>query len=643
MSNLPRQNNMPTYGGKLELDAVVVNNVSKSFGTRRALTDVSFTVSRGELFGVVGPDGAGKTTLFNVVSGILKPSGGSVAIASQNRPRVGYVTQSSSMVDELTVTENVIYSAMLQGIDRRSAADKSKSLLDEIGLRSFHNRLAGQLSGGMKQKLALCCALVSRPDILLLDEPSTGLDPIARRELWQRFTAIAESGVPIVIGTPDFDEAEMCTRIAFLHTGKILKIGTAEDLRGAVPVKRLVLHSPDLDRVDQLLHSIHEQRSPVLDVVRFGDRIDVLTEQTADEQWLKNLLSANDLGNVSVTSSSPRLENAYSTLSAGTVPLPMPEIRSATPWQSVGALIKIENVSKSFADFQSVKNLNLHIEQGEVFGLLGANGAGKTTTLRMLCGLIRPTRGQFTVFGFSPYEHNKRMRSMVGYVNQQFALYDDLTVEENISYTARTFRLSGTTLRENVDWAIRALALEDVRLEPARVLSRGVKQRVALAAAISHRPRALLLDEPTAGTDPEARRRIWRLIRILTKEGATILVTTHYLEEAEFCNRVGLLVDGTLIACDTPENIKATTSGLVLEVHCVELDEAMRIASKLVPATNALRLPDRLRIIVADERAEHSLRKALSEARELSINRVDMSLEEAFIVRSRQARGAVPV
>ena len=243
------------------------------------------------------------------------------------------------------------------------------------------------------------------------------------------------------------------------------------------------------------------------------------------------------------------------------------------------------------------------------------------------------------MFGFSPHAHTKRMRSMIGYMNQQFSLYDDLTVEENIKYTARAFRLEGDELRTNVEWALRAMDLLSVRREFAGVLSRGIKQRVALAAAISHRPRALLLDEPTAGTDPEARRRIWRLIRMLTEEGTTVLVTTHHLDEAEFCRRIGLLVDGTLIACGAPEDIKSSTNGYVLELHCKNLDEAIALAKDVVVPANMIRLPDRARFIIGNPQAESSLRAILATQADIILERAPISLEESFILRAQQARG----
>ena len=632
---------MQTHGLESAVNGVVVREVCKSFGSHNVLKDVGFSAGNGELFGVIGPDGSGKTTLFNIISGIMPASSGGVVIpTTRTFPCVGYVTQQNSSVDELTVFENVIYSALLQNIDRLTAAEHARSLLDRMDLLRFRDRLAGQLSGGMKQKLALCCALVSHPDVLLLDEPSTGLDPLARRELWQSFVAIAQEGVPILVATPDFAEAEMCDRVLFLHKGKILKCDTPENLRGIVPVERIVIRSSELDNVDQFLQNIHLQQSPILEVVRFGDRIDMLVKPDHDHLWLKSTLASAGFDGVSITPSYPTLENVYSVLTVGDTKSPILKSTADPIADSRGTAIDLNNISKSFGPFLAIRNLTVSVEQAEVFGLLGANGAGKTTTLRMLCGLIRPTEGQITVFGMSPHEHSKRMRSQIGYVNQQFSLYNDLTVEENIEYTARTFRLAGHTLRDNVDWAIGALDLDSVRTTMARSLSRGWKQRVALATAISHRPRALLLDEPTAGTDPEARRRIWRLIRMLTQEGITVLVTTHHLEEAEFCNRIGLLVDGTLIASGTPEKIKTTTAGFVLEVRCADLGAAVEMAVQLVPAEHVLRLPDRLRILfhLGDEGAESLVKRKLAYVAELSLERAAMSLEEAFILRVEEAR-----
>lgn len=642
MSSLQKDDAMATNAHQPDTKALVLSNLGKSFKHAQALTNVSFSVRRGELFGVLGPDGAGKTTLFNIISGIMSASAGSINIASDRKhPRIGYVTQQSSTVDELTVMENTVYSAMLANIDRIAAVAAGTSLLKQMDLLQFKDRLAGQLSGGMKQKLALCCALIIQPDLLLLDEPSTGLDPIARRDLWQRFVGITQTGVSMLVATPDFDEAEMCDRVVFLHNGAIMKCDTPANLRDGASIARMIVRGANLDRLDELLRGLQDNKSPILDVVRFGNHIDVLTKQGLDPQWLSTTLSSAGFSEASVESSYPSLENAYSMLTAGTMDPPA-AIVSGSPISALqGDMIQVQDVSKSFGGFRAIKNLSLSIEQAEVFGLLGANGAGKTTTLRLLCGLLEPTNGQIVVSGMSPHEHSKRLRSLIGYVNQQFSLYDDLTVEENIAYTARAFRLSKGVLRDNVNWAIKALDLDAVRTSPARRLSRGVKQRVALAAAISHKPLALLLDEPTAGTDPEARRRIWRLIRTLTQEGTTVLVTTHHLEEAEFCNRIGLLVDGTLIASGTPDNIKRTTGGSVLEVRSPDLQAAVELVGQVIEPRHILRLPDKLRILFDDHDGDlqTALRSKLAGTNGHMIQSADLTLEEAFILRCEQTRG----
>jgi ABC-2 type transport system ATP-binding protein len=624
--------------------SVVVASLSKQFAGVTALDDVSFSVQSGELVGVVGPDGAGKTTLFNLISGILNPSQGSIQIAGgSRRARVGYVTQRSSLIDELDCVENIMYSAMLQGVDRRIAEERATNLLKSVGLLAFKTRAAGKLSGGMKQKLALCCALAGEPDVLLLDEPSTGLDPIARRELWWQFGAISDSGVPIIVATPDFDEGELCKRVVFLQTGKVLRIASPQNLREGVAAKRSVIRGARLEVVDEFLNSLWNSQSPIIDVLRLGDSIEVLINQATDDQWLAMQLQSAGFQDCQLEHAQPTLENAYCILSENQGAPPVPEVKAEKHVLGSRDAIRIANVSKRFGDFTAVNNLSLQVHEGEIFGLLGANGAGKTTTIRLLCGLLSPSAGELSVLGFTPDARNKGMRSMIGYVNQQFSLYDELSVEENVAYTARTFSLPKAALREGISSAVLALGLMDVRSLPVKVLSRGMKQRVALAAALSHRPRLLLLDEPTAGTNPEARRRIWRLIRLLSDQGVTVIVTTHHFEEAEFCNRIGLIVSGNLIACDSPLNLKTNTPGSVIEVRGRNFDAVLKIALEVVPAGNIARVNDVLRIICPDDASDNEVRARLSGRQDCTFVAAGKSLEEAFILRAQRAMEAVAV
>jgi ABC-2 type transport system ATP-binding protein len=631
--------------------ALAVSNLSKSFKSNVVLSGISFTIQPGELFGVVGPDGAGKSTLFNMLAGIMPPSSGTIE-TNPSRSVIGYVTQRFSFSEDLSVRENINYAASLQRLDPGSIAARADELLQQVNLHKFQDRLAGQLSGGMKQKLALCCAIVTKPQILLLDEPSTGLDPIARRELWHLFVSIAHSGVATLVATPDFVEAELCSRIAFLDQGKLLKVDTPEHLRAATPVQRLLVRSGDLDEIDNLLHARRANEPAILDVVRFGDRIDVLAEKNWDQAQLQAFLAKAGFADAEVSARKLTLENAYSFSRKQSTPPPVVEPPS---FASMGkqkdsaakgaskvsaAAIEVDKVTKQFGQFTAVHDLTLRVEKGEVFGLLGANGAGKTTTIRMLCGLTRATRGQITVSGLKPADAGKSLRSLIGYMNQQFSLYDDLSVQENIEYIVRAYGLTGGVLRDCVDWSIRALDLESVRSMATRRLSRGWKQRVALAAAIAHQPQILLLDEPTAGTDPEARRRIWRLIRQLTQLGVTVLVTTHYLEEAQFCTKIGLLVDGTLIADGTPDEIKNVSGSFGARIFCDDLETAFNVLADQMDAWRLVKLPGHLRVICSKGEELPAIRQILASAGiDATVDQSRLALEEAFIVRVQAARG----
>ncbi|MEJ7608544.1 MAG: ATP-binding cassette domain-containing protein [Bryobacteraceae bacterium] len=541
--------------------AVEVRGLKKSYGPVEAVCGIDLDVREGEIFGLIGPDGAGKTSVFQILGGVMQAGEGEASMlgkpAREAREYVGYLTQTFSLYQDLSVNENLRYVGELRRVPRAQVHERGMKYLQMFGMERFTDRLAGKLSGGMKQKLALSCALIAEPKILLLDEPTTGVDPISRREFWQALADLSGSGMTVVVATPYLDEAERCHRVALMHNGLIQQTGTPAELRGSLGLHRLELRTNDLQGAEALLNeSALKKTEGIHDAQRFGDRLDVMVEDAeAGEQRVRELVpDITDLRR-----SEPTLENTFVSILrnlGGTIPeASFPGTRPARTKRDDIA-IGASDLTKRFGDFEAVKHVNIAVKYGEIYGLLGANGAGKTTTIKMLCGLSSPTSGETQLVGAKGRLRSSKVRCQVGYMSQKFSLYDELTIDENLRFFAGVYGVPLEEFDKKKAWVLQFAGLEGKADQVTGSLPGGWKQRVAFGSAIMHEPAVLFLDEPTSGVDPLARRGFWRMINWLADRGAAILVTTHYLEEAEQCNRLGFMVAGELVEEGSPGEVK---------------------------------------------------------------------------------------
>jgi len=634
--------------------AIDLRALSKRYGKLEAVRGITFEVSPGEMFGLIGPDGAGKTSTFQILAGVMEATAGSAKIlgrpARDMRSQTGYLTQDFSLYPDLTVAENIRYSGDLRLIPPDEIASRSLQYLQMFDMDRFADRLAGQLSGGMKQKLALVCALVPQPKVLLLDEPTTGVDPVSRREFWDALAHLTAEGLTILVATPYMDEAERCHRIAFMHLGEILQIGTPTELCASLGAKRIELRTADLRKAEEVLSGVSGSDKDIIDVERFGDRLDLLVrDPDKEQQWVSEKLKGAGLSVDEMRVDEPTLDNIFVaklralSQKADTAEFPAKQDhRSVRGQVAVGA----KNLVKVFKSFTAVKNVSLDIRNGEVYGLLGANGAGKTTTIRMLCGLLELTSGTMELGGTGGNLRTEAVRKRIGYMSQKFSLYEDLTIRENLDFFSGVYGVPDQDREEKIRWVLSFSGLEGKEDQITGSLPGGWKQRVAFGAAIMHEPDILFLDEPTSGVDPLARRAFWTMINRLADGGAAILVTTHYLEEAEQCNRLGMMVAGELVAEGTPTGIKSQQTGHVLEfILDPRQDQPQRAADLLKSKSESWRVSlfgERLHIITDDDPG-NSINETTKRLEEnglhvTSAREIPLSLEDVFISIVEKAR-----
>ena len=627
---------------------VETRGLAKSYGSLKALDEISFQVQPGEIFGLIGADGAGKTTAFRIMGGVLSPSGGEIRVLGRTpreaRPRVGYLTQPFSLYQDLSVDENLDYAGGLREVGAEDFAARRERYFKLFDLNRFTTRLAGRLSGGMKQKLALTSALIADPALLLLDEPTTGVDPVTRRDFWDALTSLATVGMSIIVATPYLDEAERCHRVALMERGKIYDIDTPARFRSKMGLTRLEVEIEPLARAEGVLAS----SSQVEDVQRFGDRLDVMAPnpETAEAD-LRQRAEANGLQVKEIRRSQPTLENAFvgqlrKMRGAHAVPaFPNP----SPPVTRHDVVIGAKDLNKRFGSFQAVKNFQLEIRNGEIYGLLGANGAGKTTSIKIMCGLIDPTSGSVTLLGRSKGLRSAAVRSRIGYMSQKFTLYDDLTIGENLDFYARLYGVDESVREERKKWVLETAELSGEAGMLTVSLPGGWKQRVAFGAAVMHEPEAIFLDEPTSGVDPLARRAMWRMINELADRGAGILVVTHYLEEAEQCNRLGFMVAGEIIAAGSPSEVKANMKGSLSEIETDQPERALTTLKKKFGASRVSLFGDKLHIVAENDEQQKEAAAELEAAgvKVVAWNPARFSLEDVFISLIESCRAAIPL
>ena len=495
---------------------IEVNNISKSYGKVKALQDVSFSVGKGEVFGLIGPDGAGKTSMFRILCTLLLADEGTATVdgfdvvkqMTDIRKRVGYMPGRFSLYQDLTVEENLKFFATLFGTTVDEGYDSIKAIYSQI--ERFKDRKAGALSGGMKQKLALSCALVHQPSVLFLDEPTTGVDPVSRKEFWEMLSMLKERNITIVASTPYLDEVRQCERVAFLSEGKVMGIDTPEIILDRF---KDIFNPPGITRKQEDSKTVDKA---AIKRVQCQACLSIAEREQARPNWSRQK-----------------------------------EDESKSEY-----VIEVEHLVKAFGDFHAVDDISFSVKRGEIFGFLGANGAGKTTAMHMLTGLNQPTSGTGRVAGFDIRTEHEQIKKHIGYMSQRFSLYEDLTVAENIRLFAGIYGMQKDEIARKTDELLKQLKFEEHKNDLVGSLPLGWKQKLAFSVSIFHEPAIVFLDEPTGGVDPATRRQFWELIYDAAYRGITVFVTTHYMDEAEYCDRISIMVDGKISAIGTPEELK---------------------------------------------------------------------------------------
>ncbi|BAZ02405.1 ABC transporter-related protein [Tolypothrix tenuis PCC 7101] len=633
---------------------IEVEALQKRYGKLVAVKGIDFAVKQGEIFGLIGPDGAGKTTTFHILGGVMEASAGNIQILGKPprdaRLSIGYLTQQFSLYLDLSIDENLRYSAGLREVPENVFVQRRHKYLRLMSLEKFGDRLAGRLSGGMKQKLALCCALISQPEILLLDEPTTGVDPVSRREFWDVLAAIAAEGVTVVVATPYLDEAERCDRIALMYEGEIQQVGTLSQLRESLGLQRLEVRTNHIEAAEKVLHEAsNNTQTSIVDIQTFGDRLDVLAKDIVTAQAaVEKIFTQNKLQLDNIQAADATLENVFVTRlrASGNDPefLPFPRTKKGTGDWGLGigdrvnnfasVAIGANNLRKVFGDFVAVKGVDLEIRYGEIYGLLGANGAGKTTTIKILCGLLEPTSGNITLAGQTQNLRSSALRQRIGYMSQKFTLYDDLTIIQNLEFYCGVYGVPRRLRRRKIDWVLATCGLVGRENMLTGQLPGGWKQRVAFGASVMHEPEILFLDEPTSGVDPLARRQFWRLINEFARSGTAILVTTHYLEEAEQCNRMGFMVAGEVVVQGSPSEIKAAQPGQLIEIVTDKTQTASNLLKTQLAAWRVSIFGDRLHLVLDYPDSEIPHIRSTLENNSINIHSlrsIPFSLEDAFI------------
>ena len=563
-----------TNHGAFSGAAIAAEGLSRRFQALAAVEDLDLTVFPGEIVGLIGPDGAGKTTALRMLSGILPATNGEARVAGHSvttnpaavKEHIAYMGQRFALYEDLTVAENIRFYADLYGVPKASLNQRMAELLDFSAMGAFQKRRAGALSGGMKQKLQLVCALIHTPEVLLLDEPTNGVDPVSRRDFWRILGQLRNEKVAILITTSHLDEADSCDRVYLLDHGRLTASGTPAELRAAMAGKILILKNAEPLALRRLL-----REKTGLDALPFGDNLHILShDEPSDRQRLERALAEAGIDG-EITIGVPAMEDVFISLatspthSGGNAGEDYNDASTslADGRQEIGTnrpssqpVVEVKDLTRRFGKFVAVDHISLSVIPGEIFGFLGPNGAGKSTTIRMLCGLLQPSDGQGQVAGFDLRRDPEAIKRRIGYMSQKFSLYDDLTVAENIDFYGGIYGLAGNRLNERRDWAMLMAGLAGRGDDFTRLLPGGIKQRLALACAILHDPPVVFLDEPTSGVDPVSRRRFWSLIHHMAENGKTIFVSTHYMDEAEYCGRLALISDGKMIAHGSPSALK---------------------------------------------------------------------------------------
>lgn len=653
---------------------IEAKGLTRHYKTLEAVRGIELAVRRGEIFGIVGPDGAGKTTTIQMLTGILTPTAGEIHVAGVDVARqagrlggkIGYMSEGFTLYGTLSVEENLDFFADLYGVPNAIRRERKERLLHFSRMEGARHRRAENLSGGMKKKLALACALMYSPQVLFLDEPTTGVDPVSRRDFWKILHDWMEASesLTIFVSTPYMDEAERFDRVALMHQGQFIAVDRPQALKGRLQGEMLDLKAEPQATALQVLKATQG----VSHVQVFGERLHLLLatgngqEPSVD---LGAILAAADVALLDQRRTQPTLEDVFvasiqsveqtedgtseTTGSDGhpsnaspPVAMPVPSrVEASHPESAVSPTpdyaVTVAELTKRFGSFTAVDRISFTVRSGEIFGFLGPNGSGKTTTIRMLTGLLPPTSGRGTVAGYDILREQGRIKPEIGYMSQKFSLYPDLTVGENIDLYAGLYNVPRRRRAERKAWVLDMAGLRGKERLLTRDLSGGWKQRLALGCSVMHQPRILFLDEPTSGVDPISRREFWDLIFELSAQGVTIFVTTHYMDEADHCHTLALLYYGQIIALDSPRAMKANMkAGQVLEVEVPNALQAASVVAHSPHVQSAAAYGDKLHVLVwgeADEAVE-PLSRTLADAdlRPGRVERIEFSLEDLFVI-----------
>ena len=546
-------------------DALVdLDRVKKVFphSEKAALEEMTAQMMPGKVTGLVGPDGSGKTTLLRLMAGLMHVTSGTIKIkdldpindTSELRKIIGYMPQKFGLYDDLSVQENLNLHADLHDVTGHEREEEFQHLLKLTDLTGFTDRMAGKLSGGMKQKLGLACALLGRPKLLLLDEPGVGVDPISRRELWKMVRELVSQDITVVWSTAFLEEAELCDDVLLLSEGRLLFNGPPNEMTSRLKGRCFQLREIAGSRREVLTRVL--DRDEVLDAVIQGNSIRVVLRKNAEKPSLEDLRAGPQADWAPIP---PRFEDAFLDVLGQKPPGKSPLSNHLENLEKDGStVIEASHLTKRFGDFTATDDVNFKVVRGEIFGLLGPNGAGKSTIFKMMCGLLQPTSGKALVTNIDLKTSASKARQRLGYMAQKFSLYGNLSVQQNLMFFSGAYGLDGAGQLEEVTNMLHIFHLEPYLKASADSLPLGFKQRLALACATMHRPDILFLDEPTSGVDPVTRREFWTHINSVVEKGVTVMVTTHFMDEAEYCDRIGLVFRGKIIAANTPDELKKT-------------------------------------------------------------------------------------